>query len=76
MTLFLINSLVPRSAVEVCEAVSEGRTVVLVEGEGRASSILVASLGRKGLLNQSFGSAEKNFFFVMKNYNLPSPRPP
>jgi hypothetical protein len=45
--LLLINSLVPRSAVEVCEAVSEGRTVVLVEGEGRASSILVASLGRE-----------------------------
>ncbi len=34
-----------RNAGEVCEAVSEGRTVVLVEGEGRGSSILVASIG-------------------------------
>jgi hypothetical protein len=35
-----------RSAGEVCEAVCEGRCVSLVEGEGRAASILVASLGQ------------------------------
>jgi hypothetical protein len=52
MASFLTNFLVPRSGVEVCEAVSEGRTVVLVEGEGRASSILVASLGRDGLIKK------------------------
>ena len=31
--------------MEVCEAVCEGRAVSLVEGEGRGSSIVVASLG-------------------------------
>ena len=32
--------------MEVCEAVGEGRSVSLVEGEGRGSSIVVASLGK------------------------------
>ena len=38
--------LLARTAVEVCEAVGEGRSVSLVEGEGRGSSIVVASLGK------------------------------
>ena len=43
--LILGNS---RTCCEVCDMLWRGETVVLVEGEGRATSILVASLGKLG----------------------------
>lgn len=60
-------SSVLRCGGEVCEAISEGRCVSLVEGEGRTTSILVASLAEV-MLDEDFRSRKGLESLIQKNW--------